>query len=261
MNREKNLFSRDEMLQMNIETLNKRGVLLDDIADIAFKQQSKWNDDISYQDCVESVEKILSLRDVFHILQLGAEIDRLAEEIVAQGGALISEMPLGWTPRAQDFPRRNRIVAGMALGLIVVEAAKRSGSLISARLANEIGRLVFAVPGSPLDPRSEGTNQLIRQGATLITSAHDVVDEIEPLSRESDQTGDSLLETGRYEEESEPSDSDREKLLSALDRTPTSVDELVRFLDLPPSRLQVMLLELDLNGRLERHAGNQVSML
>ena len=89
----------------------------------------------------------------------------LAHAIIDQGGAIISEMPFGWQPRAQDFPRRNRIVAGMALGLVVVEAAHRSGSLITARLANEMGRLVFAVPGSPMDPRSEGTNELIRQGA------------------------------------------------------------------------------------------------
>jgi len=85
MNRDKNLFSRDEMLEMNIKMLNKRGVLIDDIAKIAYAQQSKWNDDISYQDCVDSVEKILSLRDVFHIVQLGAEIDRLTEEGLFEG--------------------------------------------------------------------------------------------------------------------------------------------------------------------------------
>ena len=94
----------------------------------------------------------------------------------ARGGALVSEMPFGWEPRAQDFPRRNRIIAGLSLGLVVVEAALRSGSLISARLATEMGRLVFAVPGSPLDPRAAGCNALLKEGATLVTEWDDVVE-------------------------------------------------------------------------------------
>jgi DNA processing protein len=107
----------------------------------------------------------------------------LGDEIAATGGAVISEMPFGWEPRARDFPRRNRIVAGLSLGLVVVEAAKRSGSLISARLAGEMGRLVFAVPGSPLDPRAEGGNHLIREGATLCAEASHVIEALEPLLR------------------------------------------------------------------------------
>ena len=99
----------------------------------------------------------------------------LSEEIPARRGALISEMPFGHEPRARDFPRRNRLIAGLSLGLLVVEAAKRSGSLISARLAGEMGRLVFAVPGSPLDPRAAGTNGLLKDGAILVTEAADVV--------------------------------------------------------------------------------------
>ena len=105
----------------------------------------------------------------------------LCHEIAARGGAVISEMPFGWEPRAKDFPRRNRIVAGLCLGLVVVEAAKRSGSLISARLAGEMGRLVFAVPGSPLDPRSAGANGLLKDGAMLVTEARDVIEQIAPL--------------------------------------------------------------------------------
>ncbi|MDX3807396.1 DNA-processing protein DprA [Bosea thiooxidans] len=104
----------------------------------------------------------------------------LAERIAA-GGALVSEMPLGWEPRARDFPRRNRIVSGLALGTVVVEAARRSGSLITARFANEQGRQVFAVPGSPLDPRAEGGNHLIREGATLCAAAAHVVEALQPM--------------------------------------------------------------------------------
>ena len=106
----------------------------------------------------------------------------LCEEIAGRGGAAISEMPFGWEPRARDFPRRNRLIAGLSLGLVVVEAAKRSGSLISARLAGEMGRLVFAVPGSPLDPRAAGSNRLLKDGAILVTEASDVLDQIAPIA-------------------------------------------------------------------------------
>jgi DNA processing protein len=105
----------------------------------------------------------------------------LAERIVAHGGALISEMPLSWEPRGRDFPRRNRIVSGLALGVVVVEAARRSGSLITARFALEQGREVFAAPGSPLDPRAEGANDLIRNGATLVLAAEHVTEALAPL--------------------------------------------------------------------------------
>ena len=103
----------------------------------------------------------------------------LADAIAAEG-ALVSEMPLGWEPRARDFPRRNRLISGLAAGVVIVEAAKRSGSLITARCALEQGREVFAVPGSPLDPRAEGSNDLIKQGATLVTEAADVVTVLTP---------------------------------------------------------------------------------
>ena len=106
----------------------------------------------------------------------------LFKSIPARGGAVITEMPMGWEPRAKDFPRRNRIIAALGLGLLVVEAAQRSGSLISARLANELGRTVFAVPGSPLDPRCEGTNNLIKNGATLVTDVRDILDALAPMT-------------------------------------------------------------------------------
>ncbi|MCC5977059.1 MAG: DNA-processing protein DprA [Salinarimonas sp.] len=110
-----------------------------------------------------------------------AQNKALLERILAEGGAAVSEMPLGWEPRARDFPRRNRIVSALSLGVVVIEAARRSGSLITARFAMEQGREVFAVPGSPLDPRAEGTNDLIRQGANLCGSAEHVIETLMPL--------------------------------------------------------------------------------
>ncbi|MEL6947937.1 MAG: DNA-processing protein DprA [Pseudomonadota bacterium] len=187
----------------------------------------------------------------------------LVEAIIEKGGAIIAEMPLAWQPRAQDFPRRNRIVAGLAHGLVVIEAARRSGSLISARLANEYGRTVFAVPGSPLDPRSEGTNLLIQQGATLITSAQDILDAIAPSMGEEFQGSYSLLEdeSDVFEAKAEPQQSDRERFISALDHTPMDLDELMRFAQLDPATTHIILIELQLAGRIERHSGNKVSLI
>ncbi len=185
----------------------------------------------------------------------------LADEIAARGGALVSEMPFAWEPRAQDFPRRNRIVAGLALGLVVVEAALRSGSLISARLATEMGRLVFAVPGSPLDPRAAGCNALLKEGATLVTEARDVVDAIRPLS------GMPVTLPGGFGEPPDlgsappAGDAERESVVEALGPTPVSVDELIRHTGLPAAQIFMILLELDLAGRLERHAGGSVSLI
>ncbi len=193
--------------------------------------------------------------------------DRIAEE-----GALVSEMPFGWEPRARDFPRRNRLVAGLGLGLVVVEAAQRSGSLISARLAGEMGRLVFAVPGSPLDPRASGTNALIKDGAMLVTEARDIIDALTPLSPAPQGGSRSLpdaigLPPLHHLEEAEltavppPAEGDRAVVLEALGPTPVQTDELLRHTGLPPAQLATILLELDLAGRLERHAGGAVSLV
>lgn len=186
---------------------------------------------------------------------------KLCDEIPDRGGAVISEMPFGWEPRAVDFPRRNRIIAGLALGLVVVEAAKRSGSLISARLAGEMGRLVFAVPGSPLDPRAAGTNSLLREGVMLVTEARDVIEHIAPL------TGAIPTRPAAAEEPRDlfaappPGDADRDRVLQALGPAPVAIDEVIRHSGLHPAQLSMILLELDLAGRIERHAGGAVSLL
>ena len=184
----------------------------------------------------------------------------LCQEIAGRGGAAISEMPFGWEPRARDFPRRNRLIAGLSLGLVVIEAANRSGSLISARLAGEMGRLVFAVPGSPLDPRAAGSNRLLKDGAILVTEASDVLDQIAPIA------GIQLAERPVQEEPPDfsatppPGDRDRTGVLEALGATPVGVDEIIRHTGLQAAQVFTILLELDLAGRLERHAGGTVSL-
>jgi DNA processing protein len=184
----------------------------------------------------------------------------LAEEIVASGGMLFSEMPLGWEPRARDFPRRNRIVSGLSLGVVVVEAAKRSGSLITARLALEQNREVFAVPGSPLDPRAEGGNLLIQQGAHLITSAADIIDAL----READPSRTPLLEPEielfDAAGERDISGDDLERLMQALSYTPVAVDDLIATTRLPVSTVQTLLLTLDLENRIEWSSGQLVAL-
>ncbi len=191
----------------------------------------------------------------------------LADEIVSSGGALVSEMPVGWAPRAIDFPRRNRIIAGLSLAVLVVEAAKRSGSLITARLATEAGRHVLAVPGSPLDPRAEGTNHLIRQGATLVTTTAEILEAIEPLGGSDLQLPFAVgeKEADEFDSANRPSASSSEtmraQIISALGPSPCEIDDIIRFTGASPGEVQMVLLELDLAGRLERHAGNRVSIL
>nr|WP_210257269.1 DNA-processing protein DprA [Chelativorans sp. ZYF759] len=185
----------------------------------------------------------------------------LAEEI-AERGALVSEMPFGWEPRARDFPRRNRLVAGLSLGLVVVEAANRSGSLISARLAGEMGRIVFAVPGSPLDPRAAGSNRLLKDGAVLVTEAQDVISHIRPIAGEAQQQFPPALEEPPDLSSTPPAgDDERALVLEALGPTPVSIDEIVRHTELSPGQVHLILLELDLAGRLSRQAGGLVSLV
>ena len=184
----------------------------------------------------------------------------LAERIVASGGAQLSEMPMGWEPRARDFPRRNRIISGLSLAVVVVEAASRSGSLITARRAADQGRLVFAVPGSPLDPRSGGTNALIKEGATLVTSAADIIAEITPMLAREAETRPVIAESAA----SAPvdvGDSERERIAAALGQAPVEIDEIIRFTGLPPAVVHLVLLELDLAGRIERVAGGRVQLI
>lgn len=213
----------------------------------------------------------------------------LVDRILGEGGAILSEMPLAWEPRGRDFPRRNRIVSGLSLGVVVVEAARRSGSLITARFALEQGREVFAVPGSPLDPRAEGTNDLIRNGATLCADARHVIAVLAPLveaerlpsaepapgyrddgvSREAEGLWDEL-EIGAGAPAFEPTNDDEaespapqgevERVAALLGVSPISVDDLARQAELPVRRVQLALVELDLARRIERHAGNAVSL-
>ena len=170
-------------------------------------------------------------------------------------GLVLAEMPPGTEPRARHFPYRNRIIAGIALGTIVIEAAPRSGSLITARLAAEAGREVMAIPGSPLDPRAQGCNQLIRNGATLVQNAADVVEAIEPARPR--------VATSRMPYETRPPELDGEALDSVealLGPSSVPVDEIIRLSGASSGAVQMALLELDLAGRLDRHAGGKVSL-
>lgn len=179
------------------------------------------------------------------------------QEQVATGGLLVTEQPPGTDPLARFFPQRNRIIAGMALGTVVVEAAPRSGSLITARLAGEVGREVMAVPGSPLDPRAQGCNGLIREGATLIQTADDVLEQIRPLGGAVRAPADRWTAPPPQD----PDDAERRRAVDLLGPVPVTVDELVRQSGLSPAAFATVLLELELAGRLERHAGGRVSLI
>ena len=189
------------------------------------------------------------------------ENEPLLARILDNGGAAITEMPLGWEPRARDFPRRNRVIAGLSRAVVVVEAALRSGSLITARLALEMGREVMAAPGSPLDPRCEGSNRLLRDGATLITSADHVVEALEPILREALPVP---PEAFLSEDDDDPAalehdDSARARIEELLGPSPASVDDLVRLSGQPVRLVLLVLLELELAGRLERLPGNRIA--
>ena len=180
------------------------------------------------------------------------------QRAISEQGLLVAEQPPGTEPRARHFPYRNRIIAGLARGTIVVEAAPRSGSLITARYAADFGREVMAVPGSPLDPRAQGCNQLIRDGATLIQTASDVVESLGPIDRTVRQPQRPYAPPPGVGGDAD--DAARRRVTGLLGPTPVPVDELVRQSGVPPAVLQMVLLELELAGRLERHAGARVSL-
>jgi DNA processing protein len=220
----------------------------------------------------------------------------LIEQIVEQG-AVVSELPFGYEPRGRDFPRRNRIVSGLSLATLVVEAARRSGSLITARFAQEQGREVFAAPGSPLDPRAEGANDLLREGAHFCTSAQDILDLLAPLAARGATRYDLLFEPNvqpfqdplwdemegldlpaayappvlpgtenqagdeRETEASREPEPPRQRVESLLGPSPLAVDDLARAAGLSVWEIRLILQELEIEGRIERHGGDSVSLI
>jgi DNA processing protein len=190
------------------------------------------------------------------------EHQRLYADVVAAGAA-VSEMPPGTQPQASHFPRRNRIISGLALGVVVVEANLKSGSLITARLAADQGREVFAVPGSPLDPRAQGPNDLLRHGATLTETADDVMAVLNDLMRRPLSEGRRAAFRDAPPAATEEAElrGARAAILECLGPTPVTVDEIIRQFQLSPSAVSMVLLEIELAGRLERQPGNRVALL
>jgi DNA processing protein len=197
------------------------------------------------------------------------EENRGLYDALCERGAIIAELPLGSEPLARHFPRRNRIISGMSLGVVVVEAAAKSGSLITARFALEQGRDVFAVPGSPLDPRCRGCNDLLRNGATLTENAADIVAQLGPLLREAPPLRRAPpaaprlphLEPAAIPAGPPPSgDAALDLIVEKLGPTPVAVDELVRQCQMSAASIASLLLELELAGRIVRHPGNLVSL-
>lgn len=184
---------------------------------------------------------------------------------ISHNGMVISEMPFQWQARARDFPRRNRIISGISAGTLVIEAAKRSGSLITARYALEQGRDIFAIPGSPLDPRSSGTNHLIKQGACLVTEIDDILEALSHRLPRAERPQSLLTENQTTDQNNLALDepvpiAERDMLIGCLNLTPIAIDELVRHTSLPLNQIQLILLELDLAGRLERHGNQTISL-
>jgi DNA processing protein len=185
---------------------------------------------------------------------------------IAERGVLATEMTPGTVPRAESFPRRNRLISGISLGVLVVEAALRSGSLITARLAGEQGREVFAVPGSPLDPRCAGTNKLLREGATLVTGASDVIDVMRDLDGRARRDATGFVESAPLDPEDEPdADSGPEpdlhaRIVELLGSSSVEIDDLIRESRAPAQAVLTVLLELELAGRLERFPASRVGL-
>ncbi len=186
------------------------------------------------------------------------------QRAIGERGLLVSERAPGFSPRGKDFPRRNRLISGISLGVVVVEAAERSGSLITARLAGEQGREVFAVPGSPLDPRAAGTNNLLRQGATLVTSVADIVETLAPILGRPPALP--AIELSSSDEQVTPAplpdvgQTERAIVIDALGPSPVDIDELIRATGVETRKVHIILLELDLAGRLQRHGRQLVSL-
>lgn len=181
---------------------------------------------------------------------------------IKEKGLLLSEAPIGCKPVARHFPRRNRIISGLSKGVVLIEAAKRSGSLITARYASEQGRDVFVVPGSPLDPRAQGGNALIKNGACLVDCAQDIVDELGtfrfiPTAPEASATA--TPATNKHEKHF--TQLPQEALISFLSPTPIHIDELVRLSGKPVQTLMTELLSLEMTGDIERHSGNLFSRI
>ena len=179
---------------------------------------------------------------------------------IAEGGAVVAEAPWGTAPQSRHFPKRNRIIAGLSLGVVVVEAALRSGSLITSRLAQDAHREVFAVPGTPLDPRCHGANDLIRQGAHLVETAADVLEHLPPGWSEPAPAGFLEPPSPRL---APPEDMDeaRRRVLGLLSPAPTAVDDLVRRCQLSAAAVMAVLLELELSSRVEVLPGNRACLL
>ena len=177
---------------------------------------------------------------------------------IGSRGLIVSEQPPGTEPHARHFPSRNRVIAGLAQGTVVVEAAPKSGSLITARLAADYGRDVMAVPGSPLDPRAQGCNQLIRDGATLVQSAADILEALQPFGRRH------VAEPGTMffpsDDAQDAGEAERQAVMGLLSPSAVAIDELIRQSGVAAANVQLILLELELAGRLERHAGGRVSL-
>ena len=182
--------------------------------------------------------------------------DRIRNE-----GCIVSEMPLGQSPQARHFPRRNRIISGLSRGVVIVEAAEGSGSLITANYALEQSREIFAVPGSPLDPRAKGTNRLIREGATLVENAEDILAGLRPILGRDFADPDGPAPRGPFEFSLSDAEANRIRACveEALGPAPVEVDELVRICVSPVSAVLSVLLEMELAGRVARHSGNRVS--
>ena len=186
------------------------------------------------------------------------------QQAIAEQGLLLSEQPWGTVPQQSHFPRRNRIISGLSLGLVVVEATARSGSLISARLAGEQGRLVMAVPGSPLEPRALGPNSLIRDGATLVQSVADVLEALEPQLRldiAAPEVPFAPAPSAPPLRQYDADDGARRAVVALLGTVPVEIDEVVRATGLPPAVVAIVVLELELAGRVLRHAGHRVSLV